>query len=387
MNLDDKRKVKIGVSIAAFAVLLYLGLQNLDVVTQALRFLAGLLAPFIVGICFAFVLNLLMRFLEKHVFFFLNRRKLPAWEKIRRPASIVLTLVIFLGLMALLIYFLIPMLKDSIMTLWGNLPSYAANLERWANQFLGMFNLSTDLAETVSQFVYQFSDSILKYLTESMPKIFETATNIASGIFNAITGFIISIYFLSGKEKLMRNLKRVGYAFLPRKAADYLCHVYHLVNDRFTGFVSGQLTEACILGIICFLGMKIIGVFLPGTGWDQYALLISTIIGLTNIIPIIGPILGTIPGVLILLMVDPLQAVLFVIYIVILQQIESNFIYPRVVGTSVGLPGLWVLAAVLIGGNLFGLTGIVLGVPALSVIYVLLREAVDHRLKDRQLKV
>mgnify|MGYP001071775918 FL=1 len=386
MNLDDKRKVKIGIGIAAFAVLLYLGLQNMDVVARTVRFMLGLFSPFIVGVCIAFVLNLLMNFLEKHVFFFLNRRKLPKWEKIRRPVSIVLTLVIFLGLMALLIYFLIPMLRESVMTLWGNLPGYAANLERWANRFLAPFNLSADLAETLSQFVYQFSDSILKYLTESMPKIFETATNIASGIFNAITGFIISVYFLAGKEKLVRNLKRSGYAFLPRKAADYLCHVYHLVNDRFTGFVSGQLTEAFILGLICFVGMKIIGAFL-GSGWEQYALLISTMIGLTNIIPIIGPILGTIPGALIMLMVDPVQAVLFVIYIVVLQQIESNFIYPRVVGTSVGLPGLWVLAAVLIGGNLFGLTGIVLGVPALSVIYVLFREAVEHRLKERQLKV
>jgi len=205
MNLDDKRKVKIGIGIAAFAVLLYLGLQNMDVVARTVRFMLGLFSPFIVGVCIAFVLNLLMNFLEKHVFFFLNRRKLPKWEKIRRPVSIVLTLVIFLGLMALLIYFLIPMLRESVMTLWGNLPGYAANLERWANRFLAPFNLSADLAETLSQFVYQFSDSILKYLTESMPKIFETATNIASGIFNAITGFIISVYFLAGKEKLVRS--------------------------------------------------------------------------------------------------------------------------------------------------------------------------------------
>jgi len=387
MNLDDKRKVKIGMCVAAFAVLLYLSVQNLNVVFSCLRFALGLLSPFIIGVCFAFVLNLLMKFFEKRVFVRFNRKKDPKWEKTRRPLCIGLTLVVFLGLMTLLISFLIPMLRESVVTLVNNLPGYVRNLESWANQFLARFNISTDLVETVTQFIYQFSDSIIDALKDSMPKIFETATSIASGIFNVIFGFIISIYMLSGKERILHNIKRTGYAFLPRRAADYLCHIYHLVNERFTGFVSGQFTEAVILAVLCYTGMSILGAVLPGQGWNQYALLISVIIGITNIIPIVGPILGTIPGALILLMVDPFQAVIFVVYIIILQQIESNLIYPRVVGTSVGLPGIWVMFAVLVGGELFGLPGIVLGVPATSVCYVLFGEAVSRRLKKKELKV
>lgn len=387
MNLDDKRKVKIGISIAAFTVLLYLAVQNLDVVANTARFFLGLVSPFIIGVCIAFVLNLLMKFFEQRLFFHFNRKGNPKWEKARRPLCIGITLIVFLGMVTLLISFLIPMLRESVVTLVNNLPLYVSNLQSWANQVLARFNISTDIVQTVTQFIYQFSDSILEYLTQSMPKIFETATSIASGIFNVIFGFIISIYMLAGKEKLLHNVKRVGYAFLPRRAADYLCHVYHLANGRFTGFVSGQLTEAVILAVLCYIGMSILGAVLPDSGWSQYALLISVIIGLTNIIPIIGPILGTIPGALILLMVDPLQALIFVVYIVILQQIESNFIYPRVVGTSVGLPGIWVMFAVLVGGNLFGLTGVVLGVPAMSVVYVLLSESVGKRIKEKQLKV
>ncbi len=387
MNLDDKRIVKIGVCIAAFTVLLYLGFQNLDVVLKVLGYLFQMLTPFILGICIAFVLNILMKLFENRVFSRLNRKKNPKWDKARRPVCIGITLLLFLGFVTVLFSFLIPQLAQSVTTLAKNLPSYMSGLENWGNGLLETFGLSADVAQMISDLLYQFSDRILNYLTTALPKIFETTVSIASGLFSFFFGFIISIYMLAGKEKLTYNLKRTGYAFLPRKAADYCCHVYHICNERFTGFVSGQLTEAVILGILCFIGMTCLRM--------PYALLISTIVGITNIVPIIGPIIGTIPGALIILVATKspdsspnlMQALVFVIFIIVLQQIESNFIYPRVVGTSVGLPGLWVMFGVLVGGDLFGLPGVVLGVPALSVIYVLLRESVSSRLKERQLKI
>lgn len=387
MNLDDRGKVKVGICIAAFTVLFYLGIQHMDVVIKVSQFLVGVVSPFIIGICFAFVLNLLMKFFEQRIFRNPKKNYSPRIQRARRPICIAITLFLFLGLLTALFSFLIPQMTASLKTLGKNLPSYITNLENLANEFLKDFGVSADIVETVSNFLYQFSDSIVNSVTTALPKIFETATSIASGFFNGIFGFIISIYMLANKEKLMCNIKRTGYAFLPRKAADYLCHVYHISNNRFNGFVSGQLTEAVILGVLCFIVMMIAGAFAPSSAWHEYALLISAIVGMTNVVPIVGPIIGAIPGALIFLMIDPKQAFLFVLIIIALQQIESNFIYPRVVGTSVGLPGLWVLFGVLIGGDLFGLPGVLLGVPALSVIYVLIREAVAKRLKERQLKV
>lgn len=379
MDGEDKRKVRIGITVALFTILLYLGLQNLDILARAVGFVVRLFSPFLFGICFAFVLNILMRFFENRVFRRLNEKNSSKWQKIRRPFCLVLTILLFLGLVTALIWFLIPQLIQSVTTLGNNMSGYIESFQNWLNVFLENFGVSADINEAITDFLAQFSDSIVNYITRSVPRILGTAMSITSGIVNVFMGFVISIYMLAAKESLTRNVKRVIYAFLPQKAADYLAHIYKLTNKRFVGFVSGQLTEAFILGALCFIGMNIFGM--------QYSLLISIIIGLTNIVPIIGPILGTIPGALIMLMIDPMKALWFVVFIIILQQFESNLIYPRVVGTSVGLPGLWVLFAVLIGGNLFGLPGVLLGVPVLSVLYVLLAESVIRRLQEKKQKI
>ena len=376
MNEEDKRKVRNGILIALFTVLLYLGVQNLDVVLKIIVIVLKLLSPFLFGICFAFVLNIPMKFLEEKVFWRMGKKD-GFWKKAKHPLCVTITVVLFLGAIVLLFSILIPQLVASVKSLADNIPGYLNKLQLWANNFLSQFGVSTDLNETISSYLTEFSDTILKYITNSVPQIMGTAVNITSGIISLFMGLIIGVYMLATKDGMIRNVKRTAYAFLPRKAADYLTHVYHITNSRFYGFVTGQLTEAFILATLCLVGMTLFRM--------PYALLISIIIGITNIVPIVGPIIGTIPGALIMLMVNPMQAVWFVVFIIILQQIESNFIYPKVVGSSVGLPGLWVMFAVLVGGNLFGLPGILLGVPTLSVIYVLLSEAVKKRLARRRL--
>ena len=380
MNSEDKRKVKIGIAIAAAAILLYLGLQNLDVVLKIGGVALKLLSPFLYGVCFAFVLNIPMRFFEEKAFRRLNKKDGKLWRKLRRPVCVVITVILFLGIVAAIVSFIIPQLIDSATTLGNNINGYLVTLEAWANSFLAGFGISADIYTTITSFVAEFSDTILQFITDSAPKILGTAMDVTSGVVNIFLGFVLGIYMLAAKEHLTRNCRRLIFAYLPQRAADYIRHIYHLVNARFAGFVAGQMTEAFILGMLCFLGMNLFG-------WGQYALLISVIIGITNIVPIIGPILGTIPGALILLIsVNPMQAVFFVIYIVVLQQIESNLIYPRVVGGSIGLPGLWVMFAVLVGGNLFGLPGVLLGVPAFAVVYTLLAESVTRRLKFKEIR-
>lgn len=379
MNNEDKRKTKVGIAIAAFAVILYYGLQNYSELQSVFGFVTGMLSPFIYGICFAFVLNILANFYENRVFAFANKRKNKYWEKYRRPVCILLTIITFLGIITGLIAFIIPQLIQSTATLASSIPTFIVNLQDYINSLLAQLGVSTDINAAVTSFLIDFSDKILNFITASVPHILKTTMDITSGVFNVFFGFIIAIYMLSTKESLLRNAKRMLYAYSPKKFADYTTHIYQHVNVRFGGFVSGQLTEAVILGVLCFIGMQIFGM--------EYALLISVIVGVTNIIPIIGPIIGAVPGVVIMLMIDPMKAVWFILFIVILQQIECNLIYPKIVGDSIGLPGLWVIFAILIGGGVFGFAGVILGVPAFAVIYTLISENTTRRLKEKEIKL
>ncbi|MFZ2539256.1 MAG: AI-2E family transporter [Oscillospiraceae bacterium] len=379
MNNEDKRKIKIGIAISAFAVILYYGLQNSNDVKSIFLFATGILSPFIYGICFAFVLNILANFYENKVFAAINKKRNKWWEKFRRPVCILLTILTFIGIVAGLIAFIIPQLVQSTTTLAKGIPLFMIELQNSINKLLAGLGVSTDLNTTVTSFLTDFSDKILKFITDSVPQIIKTTMDITSGVFNVFFGFIIAIYILATKESLLKNAKRMIYAFMPKKAADYTTHIYGHVNVRFTGFVSGQLTEAVILGILCFIGMKIFSM--------EYALLISVIVGITNVIPIIGPIIGAVPGVVIMLMIDPMKAVWFTLFIVVLQQIECNLIYPKIVGDSIGLPGLWVIFAILVGGGLFGFAGVILGVPVFAVIYTLIAENTTRRLRERSLKL
>ncbi|WMJ24269.1 AI-2E family transporter [Paludicola sp. MB14-C6] len=379
MNPEDKRKVKVGIAIAAFAIVFYLILQNFSKVTASFKYVVGIFNAFIIGLCIAFVLNLLMTFFENRVFYKIDLKKHPKFARAKRPISILLTVIIVLGILTGLIWFIIPQLTESVATLGRNMNSYIMSLEQFGNNILNQFGISADINKTINGYLTEISTYIIDFIKNAVPKIFEVTSNITTGIVNIFLGFIIGIYMLAGKETLLRNCKKTLYAFAPKKGADYFLHVYQLVKVRFSGFVTGQLTEAVILCVLCFIGMNIFGM--------QYALLISVIIGVTNMIPIIGPIVGAIPGAIIMLMIDPMKALWFVIFIIVLQQLESNIIYPKIVGDSIGLPGIWVIFAIMLGGKLFGFAGIILGVPAFAVLYTILSENVTAKLKKKGITV
>jgi predicted PurR-regulated permease PerM len=379
MNSEDKRKVKVGIAIAAFAILFYLTLQNFSKVTAGFNYVIGIFTAFIIGLCIAFVLNLLMTFFEKKVFHKIDPKKHPLFARAKRPICILITLIIVLSILTGLIWFIIPQLISSATTLANNIPDYLKSLEAYANSVLNDFGISADINKTINSFITDISSTVLTFVSGAIPKILEVTSNITTGVVNIFLGFIIGIYMLAGKETLLKNCKKTLYAFVPKKGADYSLHVYQLVKVRFSGFVTGQLTEAFILAVLCFIGMTLFRM--------QYALLISVIIGVTNMVPIIGPIIGAIPGAIIMLMIDPMKALWFIIYIIVLQQLESNIIYPKIVGDSIGLPGIWVIFAIMLGGELFGFAGILLGVPAFAVIYTLLNEIVTARLKKKGITV
>lgn len=375
MNDEEKSKIKIGIAIAAFSIVFFLLLSNFSTVILSFKTVLGLFSSFIAGICIAFVLNVLVVFFESKVFTKLKFLGNPKAKKFIRPASVLLTLVVFFGIVSALVAFIIPQFVQSAAVLASNIPSYIKSLEEFANEILSNLGISTSINEAIVDMLSKISDYILTFISTAAPKILTATINITSGILNAFIGFIFAIYMLASKEKILLNFKKLVYAYMPLKAADYTKDVYRLVKGRFAGFVTGQLTEAVIVGVLCFIGMSIFKM--------EYALLISVIIGVTNMIPVVGPIIGAVPGGLIMLMVDPMKALWFVIFVIVLQQLESNLIYPKVVGDSIGLPGIWVLFSIIVGGNLFNFMGVLLGVPVFAVIYTLLGKHTNNRLKVR----
>lgn len=373
MNNDSKQKFLVGAKISAFSILFFLVLQNFNNVLGIFEYVISIFSPFIIGVGIAFVLNLLL--VKVEFFIFTKSDKIkdnPKIQSAKRPVSLVITILLFFGILFGLSSFIIPQLEDSISMFTTNFEGYISSLNTWIAQVTERFDFEGDILEAFSDYIEQAFETIINFAKISLPKIIETTVTITNALVDFFIGFIVAIYLLASKEKMIAGSKNILYAILPIKNAEYVRHVYHTFNKRFAGFVSGQLSEALILGLLTFILLTVFQI--------EYTPLISVIIGMTNMIPIVGPFIGIIPSALILLMVDPWQALIFVISMIILQQIEGNIIYPKVVGDSIGLPGLWVLFSIIIGGELFGFPGILLGVPTFAVIYSLCLEAVDSRL-------
>lgn len=300
-----------------------------------------------------------------------QNRKLPFF------LAVVTMYLLAIAIIAVLLLFIIPQFIDSIKLFTENFNAYYNNFLNFVEGNFSQYDFKwikeLDLLEKLE--AVSFKD-ISKYA----PDVLKTTFGITAGIFvftidfinvvvDIVVGIVFSIYILSDKERLKRQAKSVTKLIFKGKAYERICYYTKLTTQTFTQFLSGQITEAFLLGMFCFIGMTVIGF--------EYPLMISTIVGITNIIPIVGPIFGTIPGVIVLLLVNPSHALWFVVFIIVLQQLESNLLYPRVVGSSVGLPPLWVLLAVLIGGGLGGVLGMIVAVPFMSIIYTIVKEEVN----------
>ena len=359
----------------AFAVLLFWGLYNISAVTKVLGKLLDLLSPLLLGICIAFVLNLMMAALER-----LWDRALAKWDsrwsrKLKRPVCLTLTMVLFIGIIFAIFFILIPRLEEAGSTLVASIPAYVAQIQAWwenlsafgAGHGVTLPELSLD-ADSVK-------NTITGFLQEKGDSVVNTTVNITASIVGALVNFLLalvfSLYLLAQKETLLAQSRRLLRRSLPQKAADRLLRLLSLSNNAFSSFVTGQVTEAFILGTLCCLGMLILR--LP------YALPVSVIIAALSLIPIFGAWIGAATGAFLIVFQSPIKALTFLIFLLILQQVEGNLIYPKVVGKSVGLPGLWVLAAVTLGGGAFGVLGMLLGVPVCSIVYSLVQEFIRSK--------
>ena len=365
--------------IVTYIIILAYVIFNFKNIISGVENIIGVLLPFIVGIAIAFMLNLVMRIFEERVFTFLDNKKYQKYSRFKRPLSVALTFIFVFMIIFGLIRFIIPQLIDSISTLTDAIPAYMKSFEELISQYVS----DTEILNTLWNNFLSAWREILQFtgqiVVSSLSGVVNITVGFTSGLFNFILSVIFSIYMLLNKERLQLGMKKVLYAFSGRKFADKIMYLGKISNEAFSNYIGGQFIEAIIIGVLCFIGMLVLKM--------PYALLISVLVAVTALIPIFGAFIGTIPSAFIILIIDPMKALWFVIFIIVLQQVEGNLIYPKVVGSSLGLPPIWVMLAMLIGGNTFGLLGMLLGIPTFSVIYKISRKYINKRLKNKNIVV
>ena len=375
MNID-KKTIRNLFLIALGCILVYFILNETDKLGAAWSALMGVLSPFILGAAVAFILNVPMRSIEKK----LGKIKSPG---LRRATAIVLTLLAFIVVIVGVVLLLVPQIGKTFEILG---PRIVAFFQRIQESILAFLGENPDLLNSVSTVIdletLDFGgiiEKIMKVLGNSMSSIASGTLNMVGGITGALVdgfiGLVFAFYCLSSKETLSRQGRKVLYAFLPERICDETLRILSLTNRTFSNFISGQCVEACILG-----GLFAVALFILRM---PYVTLISVLIAVTALVPLVGGFVGCFFGAFFILVNDPMQALIFVIVFLIIQQIEGNLIYPKVVGGSIGLPGMWVLVAVTIGGDLMGVVGMFLMIPLSSVLYTLLREITNRRLNSR----
>ncbi|RHQ54541.1 AI-2E family transporter [Firmicutes bacterium AF25-13AC] len=364
-----------------FTALLVVALWKFDVVLGVLKTIWDIIFPFVLGGAIAFLTNVPMSFLEKKIFENVKKKN-KIVRKLKRPISLILTIVLVVGVIALVMFGVIPQLTRTMGTLVTSINDFIPQMQSWIGEF---FHDNQEIMNLVDQIEFDPDQAIkwgISLLGNGAGNMMNTTMSavgsIVSGVATFFIAFSFACYILFQKEKLHIQIRKVFFAFLPRQKADTFLKVCSLTYRTFANFLAGQCLEAVILGSMFVVTLSILKM--------PYALLIGILIAFTALIPIFGAFIGCAVGSFLIFMVNPQQAILFVIVFLVLQQIEGNLIYPHVVGESVGLPSIWVLAAVTIGGNLMGIVGMLVFIPLLSVLYTIFREFVYLRLKKQNIK-
>ncbi len=364
-------------------ILFYAIINNLKSVSSAISFVMGIISPITIGLCIAFVLNIPLRFLETKVFKKLTAKNGKIWSKLKRPLCLTLSVLFVLTVMGTILSFVLPKLVSTCSEFFLQLPNHMNTLTSFINNIVTEYNLPIDSNRINIDWDWVSAQAGKLFSNTDGDVIQGTVTiliDVFNGVVNVILGIVFAIYVLASKEQLGKLAKSILYAVMSKEKASNVISVVVLSNKAFSGFVAGQCIESLLIGFLCLIGMLVIDF--------KYALLVASIIAVTAFVPIFGAIAGAIISAALLLVAnptEPLKAVIFLIFILVLQQIESNVIYPRIMGKQVGLPGIWVLAAVTIGGGLFGVMGIIVSVPLCSVLYTLLQRWVIQRLEEKKI--
>ncbi|NLK28902.1 MAG: AI-2E family transporter [Clostridiales bacterium] len=377
----NKSNIKKILGIITFAILLFVAIQNIDRVGRTLAYLIRLIFPFLLGGGIAFVLNVPMKSIEEKWFSKLKPKR-KTLIKFKRPLSLLLTIVIIIGIIFMVMFLIVPEIGRTIEVISDRFPAFQQRIEAKYYELILTYPAIVDYVNEIEVDWGKLGESIIDFIRNSggsmLQSTFGIASSILGGFINFFLGFLFAIYILLQKEKLGRQSKKLLYAYLPEAVADRVIAISSLSHVTFSKFLSGQCLEAVILGGMFFIAMSIFRF--------PYALMISVLIAFTALIPLFGAFIGCIVGAFLILIVNPLQALWFIIMFLIIQQLEGNLVYPHVVGGSIGLPSIWVLVAVSIGGSTMGVAGMLIFIPMSSVLYTLLREAVNKRLQEKKVK-
>ena len=370
MRIEWKHCVRIGIT----GLLLFLAIHYWTAFAGVVSVILKASIPLLLGCALAYVANILMGFYERKLW---PPRRAPRLAKLRRPACLVLTYLSVAAILVLVLQLVIPQLVTAVQLLFRQISAWAKTLE-------SMPDLNAMLPEEAIQWIQQTDwESALKkaasWLTAGVGGTVDLVVNTVSSVFSSVVNlalaFVFSIYLLLSKEKIGRQMKRLFQVYLKPKHRDGLYYVLRTLDDAFHSYIVGQCSEAVILGMLCIIGMLMFRF--------PYAVTIGALVGVTALIPVAGAYIGAVVGGLLILTISPMKALLFIVFIVVLQQLEGNLIYPKVVGTSIGLPGIWVLAAITVGGGMMGILGMFISVPIAAALYRMLRTDVAARAKSQ----
>ena len=385
------------VMLIAFAGLVTLLLTRLDLIALFFKEIFAVLTPFLVGFVLAYILNIPYQFFMNKAFKVFDKSEEKNiskvdefFSKLRKPLSLIMSYAILFAVVILLLSILVPQITNSVERVVNNFGVYYTSFQDWVFKIAAKFGFEyefmSDIFADINSFIAQYtgsalsdsagiaeSGSILSSVTNYLfPHIFDFTKNLYNVVYNGLLSVIVSIYYLANKETLMNQIKKITYTIVPQKYLGKVLRIVDLCNNKVGKFLYGKIIDSAIIGLLCFIALQICNI--------EYSVLLSVIVGVTNIIPFFGPIIGAVPGVVLLIMISPIQALVFGVIVIILQQLDGNFIGPKILGNQLGISGFWIMFSVLVGGGLFGFMGLLLSVPIFAVIYLLLGEKVNDRL-------
>ena len=350
------------------AVLLYLAISHFTQVRSILATLYGVISPFVVAFVMAFLLQTPVAWFERTVF---------SKFKVKRALSILCSYLIAALAISALIVAAAPQVADSVVSVGNNIPKYIQTVTGFLDKLTTEYNWDPAVIEYVTEAMNSAMKNLSAFVLALVPQIINWSVSLGNVAIDFFMSLIASIYMLATKERLIFQMKKILFSFLKEKRANRILEIGSLTNEMFSKFINGKALDSLIIGILCFIGMMFI--------YSPYAILIAIIVGVTNMIPFFGPFIGAIPSALILLMVSPIDAVIFGVFVLALQQFDGNILGPKILGDSTGLAPIWVLVSITIGGGLMGFVGMIIGVPTFAVFYSLLSENMDKRLAKKNI--
>lgn len=360
------------------AIILYFAITNLGTIFTSLGWFVQLMMPFVYGFVIAYLLKTPLKYVEKGMFWIKGKTGIKKDLKgLIRVISLVITMLLALALIIGFLSIVLPQLISSITLFISNLPEYLDNAQELLTEISQKAAFSSEFVNKSIEIWGQVVQKFSELMKTALPLAITTILTVSAQLVDIVVGIIVAIYFLLGKERFTAQIKKLMYALLPKSSANYLVEKARFTNKTFSKYISGQLTDAAVLGTICFIAMSIFNM--------PYAVLVSVIITVTNVIPIIGPFIGAIPSIFIISLVSLPSALGFALLILVLQQLDGNILVPLIVGESTGLSGFWVFLAIFIGGGLFGIVGVIVAVPTMAVLYSIIKELVENRLKRKSL--